>query len=574
LTSHSFYRKWRSQTFAEIVGQEHVTRTLLNALSLGRLSHAYLFCGPRGIGKTSTARVLAKAVNCQRNGRGEPCNECDLCVAINENRCLDVIELDAASNRGIDEIRDLREKVNLAPSQARYKFYILDEAHMLTTEACNALLKTLEEPPAHVIFILATTEVQRLPPTILSRCQRFDFRRPSLPVIVERLRFIAEREGLEVEPGALELIARAATGSLRDAVSLLDQLVAYSGPRFGQTEVRAALGVGEWESVRGLARLVLERQLAEGLRLINQVVVEGNDLRQFCREVVEYLRKVMLLQLGGDQADLVDATAEEMEALRDLARTVPLERTVRAVKLFQGAEVALRATVHPQLPLELALVEAVMEDGRAVPVSAHQRPHPTAGEFSSQPHHRLGPSLSEEPVRVPAGDDSSAKTVEIPTERVRPATSPATSAETIKSAETPASTTPPVGLTAQGTQLEQEWRQVIEAMGAVNKRIQALLRSSWPVGIEGDTLVVGFSHRFHQQAIEEAKSRVLVERVIGEVLGRKCFLRCTLANNVQREQNADITEDPLVQYSVAQGARIRRVNMGPFESRPGGKPSG
>ena len=227
MTSQVFYRKWRPQTLAEVVGQEHVTHTLLNALANERISHAYLFCGPRGTGKTSTARSLAKAVNCLTNGKGEPCNSCPMCQSITEGRALDVIEVDAASNRGIDEIRDLREKVNYAPNQARYKVYIIDEVHMLTKEASNALLKTLEEPPPHIIFVLATTEAHKVLPTILSRCQRFDFRRISQADVAAKLARICSAEGIHIELKALQLIAKAATGSLRDAENLLGERMGF-----------------------------------------------------------------------------------------------------------------------------------------------------------------------------------------------------------------------------------------------------------------------------------------------------------------------------------------------------------
>ena len=358
MVSQVFYRKWRPQTLAEVVGQEPVTQTLLNALSSGRVSHAYLFCGPRGTGKTSTGRILAKAVNCLTDGKGEPCNTCAICQAVTEGKALDVVEIDAASNRGIDDIRDLREKVNYAPNQARYKVYIIDEVHMLTKEASNALLKTLEEPPPYIIFVLATTEAHKVLPTILSRCQRFDFRRLSQAVVASKLARICGAEGIHIELKALQLIARAATGSLRDAENLLEQLIAYYGSEIELEQVQATLGItGDWR-VKELVKHIINNDVSAGMATIISVNSDGLDLRQFNRELVEYLRGLLLVKTGSDNA--VDLTAEDLAALKDLAAKVPLAQILKAVKLFGQLELGLNDST---LPLELALVDCVLSSG-------------------------------------------------------------------------------------------------------------------------------------------------------------------------------------------------------------------
>jgi DNA polymerase-3 subunit gamma/tau len=360
MATQALYRKWRSQTFDEIIGQHHVTQTLINALKLNRIAHAYLFAGPRGTGKTSMARLLAKAVNCEAEaGVERPCNRCRICVAVNEGRLLDLIEIDAASNTGVDDIRDLRDKVGFRPGEARVKFYIIDEVHMLSNSAFNALLKTLEEPPEHVIFVLATTEPEKIPATITSRCQRFDFKRIRASDVAERLAYIVTQEGLTAEPAALEYIARQGGGSMRDAISLLDQLTAYGGQKINLELVQTVLGAVASQSVVELVGAVITQNVAAGLDIINQVVNDGVDPRQFAREIVEYLRAVMLVKLGDGQG-LLNLPEETLTVIKTQAAQADAAAIVRATTLFNTALFDLKSSLLavPQLPLELAFVQA------------------------------------------------------------------------------------------------------------------------------------------------------------------------------------------------------------------------
>src|SRR5229473_5222634 len=311
MTSQSLYRKWRSQTFGDVVGQEPIVRTLKNALSNGNLAHAYLFTGPRGTGKTTMARLLAKTVNCANSVNGEPCNQCQQCREITAGNSFNVIEIDAASNRGIDSIRDLREKVMMPPSTGKYKVYVLDEAHMLTTEAFNALLKTLEEPPGYAIFVLATTDVHKMLPTVLSRCQRFDFKRITTRQIVEHLNFVAGQEQIRLERAAAELIARAAAGGMRDALSLLDQAIAYSGEEISLAQVQAMLGVADPRAIHKLVLHVAHLDSSAVLHLIHELSEAGADLRQLNIQVGEYWRSMMLAKAGADISIILDLTEDE-----------------------------------------------------------------------------------------------------------------------------------------------------------------------------------------------------------------------------------------------------------------------
>jgi DNA polymerase-3 subunit gamma/tau len=489
MTSQVFYRKWRPQTFGEVAGQEQVTQTLSNALNTGRVSHAYLFYGPRGTGKTSTGRILAKAVNCLSTGKGEPCNSCEMCRAITEGRALDVIEIDAASNRGIDEIRDLREKVNYAPNQARHKVYIVDEVHMLTKEAANALLKTLEEPPPYVIFILATTEVHKVPATILSRCQRFDFRRISQADVVSTLAHICRAEGINIEPEGLRLIARSATGSLRDAENLLEQLTTYYGTKIELRQIQAILGITGDQRAKELVRHIVDNDVSAGVLMINSVNSDGLDLHQFNREVVEYLRQLLLVKTGSEEA--VDLTTEDIAELKVLAAQTSLAQISKAIKLFSQLEFSFDN--YSTLPLELALVDCAQP-----PIEERESPPIIQPKEVSLPKPKLvKPVPMSEPKAPP-------KTEAIPT-------------------------TPPE-LHNEIERLRLNWRQVFEQAPEDVKRTPAIaiLRSAGvkPLIIEGDTVVLAFRYPIHKEKMETPENQQVAEKIISNFLGHSCRVRC------------------------------------------------
>jgi len=355
MSAQALYRKWRPQLWDEVVGQEPVVQTLRHALALERIAHAYLFAGPRGCGKTTSARLVAKALNClQPQPARRPCNACEHCLAVNEGRFLDLIEIDGASNNSVENVRDLRDKINFAPSQGRFKIYIIDEVHMLSLGAFNALLKTLEEPPAHAVFILATTESHKIPATVASRCQRFEFRRIPVADIVARLQALCAQEGVRAEKAALELVARQATGSLRDAISLLDQLVSADNS-VTLAHAHALLGTAVGQSVQRLSLALAANQTTVGLDLVNAAIDAGTDPRQFARQMVDYLRALLLVRSGN--AALIEATDEDRAAMAKQAEQWTSSRLLSAIRAFVAAANEARGGWQPQLPLELAVVE-------------------------------------------------------------------------------------------------------------------------------------------------------------------------------------------------------------------------
>jgi DNA polymerase-3 subunit gamma/tau len=517
--AQALYRKWRPQTFDEVSGQEHVLHTLRNAIGSGRIAHAYLFSGPRGTGKTTMARLLAKAVNCLNPDPSmRPDNTCPICTAITDGRMLDLIELDAASNRGIDEIRDLRDKINFAPGQARYKVYIIDEVHMLTEPAFNALLKTLEEPPAHAIFVLATTDPQKVPATIVSRCQPFAFRRLTVAEIVARLQELVTAEGLTAEPEALTLIARQATGAMRDAVSMLDQLAA-GDEKITVERAQAALGAGALRWVSDVVSALCDANAASGLDAINQAVDSGADARQFARQIVEHLRAVMLIKLG-DPA-LVDLPAEQRATFNTQAEQLELDRLTRAIKLFNQAALDLRGGWQPQLPLELALIESLQQPA-AAPISA---PAPTV----------VRKPTSAAPQPQPA-------TPKVP-EPVKHQPAPAKVA--------PQEMAPAVAHeSASSFTLEDVlavWDETLSSIKARSIPAEALLRNCHVTHVEHNTVVLSWPTDNLKSRFEGSKHQRLLEDMLSSTLEQKALVR-------------SVVEDPMLQTALKLGAKVTPVN--------------
>ena len=359
MANQALYRKYRPQVWDDVVYQEQVTRVLKNAIKTDRVAHAYLFSGPRGTGKTTVARILARAVNCLNEDLDKrPCDQCANCVAVNNGQFLDLIEIDAASNTSVDDIRELRDKINFAPGVGRMKVYIIDEVHMLSTAAFNALLKTLEEPPAHAMFILATTEIHKIPATVLSRCQHHEFRRIPVTEIVKRLSKICADEGVTADESALTLIAREATGAMRDAISMLDQMTA-AGNNITLAEAQEILGIATNQSVVELTDAIISRSHADGMAAIHTALDAGTDPRQFARQTVEYLRQLLVLKMG--TSDIIDVTMEIRETMAKQSQKIELDRLVEVIRIFNQAATDSRIDWHPGLNLELAFAESCEE---------------------------------------------------------------------------------------------------------------------------------------------------------------------------------------------------------------------
>ncbi len=525
MASQSLYRKWRSQTFDDLVGQEPIIRTLKNALKNNNVSHAYLFTGPRGTGKTSTARLLAKTVNCSNPKDGEPCNECQQCREITAGNSFNVIEIDAASNRGIDNIRDLREKVMVPPSTGKYKVYVLDEAHMLTTEAFNALLKTLEEPPDYIIFVLATTDVHKMLPTVLSRCQRFDFKRISTRQIVERLLYVSEQEHIKLERPAAELIARIAAGGMRDALSLLDQALAYAGEEISLAQVQSMLGLADPRAIFRLITSIAELNSSAVLHLIHELSEAGADLRQLNSQVVEYWRALMLARAGADVAAILDLTEDETREVKQLSQLFGLEELTACARIFAQNDLLQKNQGTPQLGLELASLECIevhrrTQSGQLVP-SIQLRP------AISQPVAQAGGSdhLETRLPRLPQAQKSTVSKNIV--ESVDAAVSPVEEKKEVQPSHSQSDGSK-LALTVQ--RVSDTWESVIKrTRQKTSPAMLSMLRSCKIIGIESRTeqtvVVVQFDKEGHYNYLKANDRYKFLEWALTTEFQIPCLVR-------------------------------------------------
>ncbi|MBW6471746.1 MAG: DNA polymerase III subunit gamma/tau [Anaerolineaceae bacterium] len=547
--SEALYRKWRPQLWEKVVGQDHIVQTLKNAIRSDRVGHAYLFSGPRGTGKTTTARLLAKAVNCQSDDlKTRPCNKCENCLSVNQGRFMDLIEIDAASNTSVDDVRDLREKIGFSPSQGKFKVYIIDEVHMLSTAAFNALLKTLEEPPPHAIFILATTEVHKIPATVLSRCQRHEFRRIPVIIIVDLLKELVVAEKLKVDDDTLFMIARQSTGAMRDAISLLDQL-ASTGDVITLELAQQVLGTATNQTVINLVDMICVQDSKGCLDQLHSALDSGTDPRQFARQMVDYLRGLMLIQLGNEKS--IDVTDEVRQIMGRQTQKVSMFILTELVKLFNNAANESRLAWQPSLALELAIAQGVQLFD--VQTSQIQAPRLIKEEESKPSRQTKSKEPSEyqkqvDPEIIKTEKSEAEKVFESPAKENAP-----DSHEVVTEGERP-DVKAPFGI----NEVRESLTEVKNLIRNYRKNTEALLASARSFSMKNGVIIIGFQSPVLKERMEKGEHQEIIQRAFSHVLGADAKVKAVVINAKSNlvDHEEEFEPDSLVSAALDLGGKI------------------